>query len=89
MITWAVICLLGGIWHLMMFTLLYYDNNRSTSLWEINVDVKYIMSDEGWYERSIFNVVMTEVFMKSISAEPGDHYLPNALLWSSNVSYEK
>ena len=32
---------------------------------------------KGWFERSIFNVGRVEIFVPSISSEPGDDPLPN------------
>ena len=36
-----------------------------------------------------FNVVKVEIFVPVISSEPGDHPLPNLLLFSSNFIDEK
>ena len=44
---------------------------------------------KGWYQRSIFNVERVELFLTSISLEPGDHLFQNLLLCSSTFADEK
>ena len=44
---------------------------------------------KGLYDRSFFNVGRVEIFVPSISSEPGDHPLPNLFLCSSNFTYEQ
>ena len=44
---------------------------------------------KGRSERSIFNVGRVEVFVPSISSEPGNHPLPNLLLCSPNFADEE
>ena len=46
MIPWDVFSWLGDIWHVVIFTLLCYNSNESASLWEIEIDFKYIIFDE-------------------------------------------
>ena len=50
-------------------------------------NISYLM--KGWSERSIFNVVRAELFLTSVSSEPGDYPLPNLLLCSSNFEDEQ
>ena len=64
--TWAIVCWLGDIWHVVMFTVLCYNANGSAYWWEIDIDFKYSFLMKGWYERSIFNVVRVEVFVTRI-----------------------
>ena len=44
---------------------------------------------KGWYERWTFNVGRVEVFVPSISSEPGEHPLPYLLLCSSKIPDEQ
>ena len=53
----------------------------------LNSNISYLM--QGWSERSVFNVRRVEVFVPSISPEPGDHLLSNLLLCSSNFADEQ
>ena len=39
--------LLVDVWHVVMFTVLCYNANGSDSWWEIDIDFKYIIFDEG------------------------------------------
>ena len=47
MIPWDVIFLLVDIGHIVMFKVLCYNSNGSASWWEIEIDFKYIIFDEG------------------------------------------
>ena len=69
-----------------MFTVLCYNYNESASWWEIDIDFKYILFDEGMIWDVNFNVGRVEVFVTIISLEPGDRPLPNLLLCSSNFA---
>ena len=69
-----------------MVTVLCYNANRSASWWEIDFDFKYIIFDEGISVGSIFIVGRMELFVTSISSEPGNHPLPNLLLCLSKLS---
>ena len=46
-IPWAIVCWLGDIWHIMMFSVFWNNTNRSSSWWEISIDFKNIIFDEG------------------------------------------
>ena len=46
----------------------------------LNSTISYLM--KGLSKRSNFNVGRVEVFVPSISSEPGDHTFPNLLLCS-------
>ena len=85
-ISWAVIHLLGNISHVIMFIVLCYNTNRSTSWWEINMDFKHIIFYKGMIWEVNFNVGKLEVFLPSMSSEPGEHLLTNILLCSSKIS---
>ena len=85
----AIIFWLGYIWHVMMFTLLCTDSNSSNYWWKINSDFKCIIFNEGLIWKINFNVGRVGIFVPVISSEPGDHNLPNILLYSSTFSYEQ
>ena len=74
---------LGDILHVVMFTLLYNNTERSSSWWKINSDFKYIIFDEGMVWEIDFNVGRVERIFIFISSEPSKHPLLNLLLCSS------
>ena len=55
--------------------------------WTFTSDISSLM--KGWSDRSIFNNERVELFVPSISSEPGDHSLPNLSLCSSNLENEQ
>ena len=72
-----------------MFAVMCYNSNGSASWWKIYIDFKYIIFAKGMISEINFNVGRVEIFVPSISSEPGDHTLPYLWLCSSNFADEK